>query len=96
MPALGFGTLILDATETRNSTRAALEAGFRHFDCAERYRNEEQVGLAISEAVRAGSVSRKDLFITTKLWNTTIVPSGSGSHSKQAAPDSNWTTSIST
>ena len=74
MPALGFGTLIPDATETRNATRTALEVGFRHFDCAERYRNEEQVGLAISEAVRDGSVSRKDLFITTKLWNTNHRP----------------------
>jgi hypothetical protein len=58
MPALGFGTLISDATETRNATRAALEAGFRHFDCAERYRNEEQVGEAIREAIQAGSLTR--------------------------------------
>ena len=74
IPALGFGTLIPDATETRNATRTALQAGFRHFDCAERYRNEEQVGLAIQEAIRAGSISRKDLFITTKLWNTNHRP----------------------
>ena len=54
MPALGFGTLIPDATGTRNATRTALEAGFRPFDCAERYRNEEQVGEAIREAIQAG------------------------------------------
>lgn len=74
MPALGFGTLIPDATETRNATRTALEAGFRHFDCSERYRNEEQVGQAIQEAMEAGSVSRRDLFITTKLWNNNHRP----------------------
>ena len=74
MPALGFGTLIPDATETKNATRAALEAGFRHFDCAERYRNEEQVGEAIGEAIRAGSLTRGDLFITTKLWNNNHRP----------------------
>jgi len=74
MPALGFGTLIPDATETRNATRTALEAGFRHFDCAERYRNEEQVGEAIREALQAGSLTRDDLFITTKLWNNNHRP----------------------
>ena len=74
MPVLGFGTLIPDATETRNATKAALEAGFRHFDCAERYRNEEQVGVAIREAIQAGSLTREDLFITTKLWNNNHRP----------------------
>jgi alcohol dehydrogenase (NADP+) len=74
MPALGFGTLIPDATETRKATRTTLDAGFRHFDCAERYRNEEQVGEAIREAVQAGSVTRGDLFITTKLWNNNHRP----------------------
>lgn len=74
IPAIGFGTLIPDATETRNATRTALEVGFRHFDCAARYRNEEQVGLAIQEAIQAGSVTRKDLFVTTKLWNNNHRP----------------------
>jgi diketogulonate reductase-like aldo/keto reductase len=74
MPALGFGTLIPDATETRNATRTALEAGFRHLDCSERYRNEEQVGQAIREALQAGWISRNDMFITTKLWNNNHRP----------------------
>jgi diketogulonate reductase-like aldo/keto reductase len=47
MPVLGFGTLIPDAAETISATRGALEAGFRHFDCAERYRNESEVGWAV-------------------------------------------------
>ena len=46
MPVLGFGTLIPDAATTISATRDALEAGFRHFDCAERYRNEREVGEA--------------------------------------------------
>lgn len=74
IPALGFGTLIPDPTETRNATRTALEAGFRHFDCAERYRNEEQVGEAIREAIQVGTITRGDLFITTKLWNNNHRP----------------------
>ena len=74
MPALGFGTLIPDATETGNATRTALEAGFRHLDCAERYRNEEQVGEAIHQVIQADLLTRKDLFITTKLWNNNHRP----------------------
>ena len=46
MPALGFGTLIPDPAVTITATRDALEAGFRHFDCAERYGNEREVGEA--------------------------------------------------
>ena len=56
MSALGFGTLIPDATETRNATRTAIQAGFRHLDCSERYRNEGQVG----QAIREGGLSRLD------------------------------------
>jgi alcohol dehydrogenase (NADP+) len=74
MPALGFGTLIPDATETRDATRTAIETGFRHLDCSERYRNEEQVGQAIREAMQAGWINRNDLFITTKLWNNNHRP----------------------
>ena len=39
MPAAGFGTLIPDPLATKQATKAALEVGFRHLDCAERYRN---------------------------------------------------------
>jgi hypothetical protein len=53
MPALGFGTLITDAAETITATRDALEAGFRHFDCAERYRNEREAGEALQAAMAA-------------------------------------------
>jgi alcohol dehydrogenase (NADP+) len=72
IPALGFGTLIPDAAVTVSATRAALEAGFRHFDCAERYRNEREVGGAL-QAGLAG-IAREDLFVTTKLWNTNHRP----------------------
>ncbi len=47
MPVLGFGTLIPDAAGTISATRDALEAGFRHFDCAERYRNESVARLCL-------------------------------------------------
>src|SRR3954468_17819059 len=67
IPALGFGTLIPDSGLTRETTKAALEAGFRHLDCAERYRNEAAGGDAVHDAVKAGPLTRKDLFVTTKL-----------------------------
>ena len=74
MPALGFGTLIPDAAVTITATRDALEAGFRHFDCAERYRNEREVGEALQAGLAAGGISREDLFVTTKLWNSNHRP----------------------
>jgi len=69
MPALGFGTLVANAAERRNATRTALQTGFRHLDCSERYRNDEQVGQAIRDAIQAGWLNRNGLFVTTKLWN---------------------------
>src|SRR5271169_564940 len=74
MPVLGFGTLIPDAAATINATRDALEAGFRHFDCAERYRNEREVGEALQAGLAAGGIAREDIFVTTKLWNTNHRP----------------------
>ena len=74
MPALGFGTLIADPAVTKTATRDALAAGFRHFDCAERYRNEREVGEALQEGLAAAGIAREDLFVTTKLWNTNHRP----------------------
>ena len=74
MPAAGFGTLIPDAAVVRQTVKAALEAGFRHIDCAELYRTEDAVGRAIQDAFAANTVRREDLFITSKLWNTNHRP----------------------
>ena len=74
MPALGFGTLIPDAALTITATRDALEAGFRHFDGAERYRNEREVGEALQAALATAEMPREDIFVTTKLWNTNHRP----------------------
>ncbi len=74
MPALGFGTLIPDAAVTKSATRDALEAGFRHFDCAERYRNEREVGEALQVGLPAAGIAREDIFVTTKLWNSNHRP----------------------
>src|SRR5437868_3670925 len=74
MPALGFGTLIPDPIATRNATKAALEAGFRVLDTAERYRTEKEVGEAMQEVFKARKIRREEVFVTTKLWNTNHRP----------------------
>ena len=74
IPALGFGTLIPDPAVTISSTKEALEAGFRHFDCAERYRNEREVGEALQAGLAAQGIAREDIFVTTKLWNSNHRP----------------------
>jgi aldehyde reductase len=74
MPALGFGTLIPDAAVTITATRDALQAGFRHFDCAERHGNEREVGIALQAGLAAGGMAREDIFVTTKLWNSNHRP----------------------
>ena len=74
IPALGFGTLIPDPLATEQATKTALEVGFRHFDCSERYRNEQAVGDAMQEVFKAGTIQRKDVFVTTKLWNNNHRP----------------------
>src|ERR1700756_3124266 len=74
IPALGFGTLIPDPLATKQATKTALEVGFRHFDCSERYRNEQAVGDAMREVFKAGTIRRKDVFVTTKVWNNNHRP----------------------
>jgi diketogulonate reductase-like aldo/keto reductase len=74
IPAVGFGTLIPDPLATKQATKTALEVGFRHLDCAERYRNEEAVGDVMQAAFSEGTIRREDVFVTTKLWNTNHRP----------------------
>jgi diketogulonate reductase-like aldo/keto reductase len=76
IPAAGFGTSFTgkDPAVTTQAVKDALESGFRHIDCAERYRNEDKVGVAIQQVLEAGKVRREDVFVTTKLWNNNHRP----------------------
>jgi alcohol dehydrogenase (NADP+) len=74
IPALGFGTLIPDPAETKIAVTNALRVGFRHFDCAERYRNEREIGVSFKAEFATGAIAREDVFVTTKLWNTNHRP----------------------
>src|ERR1700749_419327 len=74
MPALGFGTLIPDPSTTISATKDAVVAGFRQFDCAERYRNERGVAQGLQAGLGMASIARKAIFLATKLWNTNHRP----------------------
>uniref|UniRef100_A0A7N5JQF7 Aldo-keto reductase family 1 member C8 n=1 Tax=Ailuropoda melanoleuca TaxID=9646 RepID=A0A7N5JQF7_AILME len=77
MPVLGFGTLASDdvpKSKCGEATKVAIDVGFRHFDAAYVYQNEEEVGKAIREKIAEGTVKREDIFYTTKLWTTFCRP----------------------
>ncbi|MDR2039199.1 MAG: aldo/keto reductase [Bacteroidales bacterium] len=67
MPMLGFGTFkVPDGETTIQSVKTALNLGYRHIDTAAVYQNERGVG----EGIRQSGLDRKDIFLTSKLWNS--------------------------
>lgn len=69
MPLVGLGTYKLTGPDAVTIIRRAIECGYRHFDTASLYGNEEEVGRAVRDAIAAGDVTREELTITSKLWN---------------------------
>jgi alcohol dehydrogenase (NADP+) len=70
MPILGLGTWKSAPGEVYAAVREAIRIGYRHIDCAAAYGNETEIGHAIRDASRSGEVTRQELWITSKLWNT--------------------------
>ncbi|MEV0537579.1 aldo/keto reductase [Kitasatospora sp. NPDC050463] len=70
IPQLGFGVWQVPDAEATAAVRTAIETGYRSIDTAAIYENEAGTGQAISEAIAGGVVTREDLYITTKLWNS--------------------------
>jgi len=69
MPLLGLGTWKSDPGDVYNAVREAIRIGYRHVDCASLYGNEREVGKALHDAMRDGDVTRKELWISSKLWS---------------------------
>jgi len=65
IPCVGYGTWKTSPEQTVDAVKAAIAAGYRHIDTARAYGNESAVGQAITES----GIARKDIFLTTKLWN---------------------------
>jgi 2,5-diketo-D-gluconate reductase B len=68
VPALGYGTWMLEGSDCRTGVERALGLGYRHIDTAQIYGNEAEVG----EALQAATVDRGDIFLTTKVWNDNL------------------------
>ncbi|MFB5284496.1 aldo/keto reductase [Peribacillus sp. Hz7] len=67
IPQLGFGVFkVENGSQTVQSVKKALEVGYRSIDTAVIYQNEEGVG----QAIRESGIPRKDIFVTSKVWNT--------------------------
>ena len=70
MPAIGLGLWKIARDDTAEMVRSAIAEGYRHLDSAADYGNEAEVGEGLQAALSDGLVSREDLWITSKLWNT--------------------------
>ena len=71
MPAIGLGTFGSDhvsADQVAEAVRGAAAVGYRHFDCASVYGNEDRIGPAFGQIMNGG-VTREELWIVSKLWN---------------------------
>jgi len=71
MPAIGLGTFGSDHVSHQavaEAVKFGAEVGYRHFDCASVYGNEAEIGLSFESMLSSG-LERKDLWITSKVWN---------------------------
>lgn len=70
IPAVGYGCWKVSRDRATELVEGVIRAGYRHIDGACDYGNEKEVGLGIRNVITSGLVTRKDLFVTSKLWNT--------------------------
>lgn len=70
IPQIGFGLWKIAKEDCAEVVYTAIKQGYRHFDSASDYGNEQEVGIGIKRAIDDGLCSREELWITSKLWNT--------------------------
>ena len=78
LPRIGFGTwnLKISASNTSDAVSLAIQSGYRQIDCAAAYGNEKHVGRGIADGLKKANLTRKDIWVTSKLWNDQLVFSG--------------------
>jgi alcohol dehydrogenase (NADP+) len=69
IPAIGLGTWKIARDEVGPTIAAAIDVGYRHFDCASIYNNEKEIGAALAAAVESGAVKREEMWVSSKLWS---------------------------
>ncbi len=72
IPVVGLGTFGSDNYSNATVAAAvkdAIRKGYRHIDCAAVYGNEKEIGIALAEVIAEGTVTRDELWITSKVWN---------------------------
>ncbi|KAG5849971.1 hypothetical protein ANANG_G00077350 [Anguilla anguilla] len=75
MPLIGLGTWKSEPGKVKQAVIWALQAGYRHIDCASIYGNEAEIGEALREALGPDKgLKREDVFVTSKLWNNNHHP----------------------
>jgi len=70
MPAVGLGLWKIAGSQTAQVVADAIKLGYRHLDSAADYGNEIEAGAGIAAALKQGSCTREQLWLTSKLWNT--------------------------
>jgi len=68
-PLLGYGTWNLEKTNASEAVAYAINTGYRHIDCAAAYGNEKEVGKGIAKGLEEAGLNRRDIWVTSKLWN---------------------------
>lgn len=89
IPAMGLGTFGSDkysSEQIAEAVKGAAAFGYRHFDCAAVYGNEETIGKALAEVIASG-IKREELWITSKLWNDMHDPENVIKSCKQTLAD---------
>lgn len=76
IPAPGLGTWHQqdNGKDVSEIIASAIQAGYRHIDCAWFYDNQKQIGVGIKKGLNRTGISRKELWITGKLWNSRYSP----------------------
>ncbi|OSX61644.1 hypothetical protein POSPLADRAFT_1040134 [Postia placenta MAD-698-R-SB12] len=73
IPQIGLGTWLSEPNEVENAVEIAVRHGYRHLDLAMIYQNQDEVGRALKKVIPS-VVKREELFITSKLWNSSHKP----------------------